>query len=1034
MASLGRCVEELLLNSLQAGCACVAVRVHADAGRVQVADNGAGLSRASLELAGMRYHSGSAQAGVGGGPRGEALASLAHLAALLLIESRARGQAHTWAKVFRNGRARPVSPALSGRPSPGTTVTLSGLFHRLPVRRRRLTRALEWERLRRGLEALALLHPRVSFTLRDEAGGGALVVRLPRTGGLQPRFAQLHGPAAAAFLVPVQQRGPAGLHLSGFIGRRGHSSKARQLVFVNGRLVLRTRLHRLLDTQLRGRLRPEAAGPKPRATTAIYPVYVLNIGCEEAAYDACWEPGRTLIEFLAWEPVLSCLEAAVQDFLQREGLLPAEAEQLPGPQGEAGPGEAYGNTALQSRPVYRTDIRAPEPVSPPVSAQRPPDPRPVSPPEPPECWSDSSAQDPVYCPSPEDHGQVLELCPINSQQDLNPTRGGQGSTGIESDLDSSFQAQCQSSGKLRGNRCFNAIGYEAEQALDLNRQNIGTKSQRLPRNIPELPGLHSHFPHFLPRTIETDKRKKIYLPKTQFSLRGSVTAQEGEGTVGPGNSAKRITASRVRYSVPSNRRSWANTASWNRCGLGKSFTKLFKPWEQVDLRVSRGSVTAPSTTTTYTQSRFHKKLSFSLMTGSLDAFRRNFGRQDSISEKQDPEGSTGIDDDIRVPVSLGHSINNGNAKDRSVCAAPGVPAHCSHSDSLQRFQSNARYLKRWISNDSIFGEKPNPITLEGYSRSRTLLSASKPHRTLAGKLSVMKGFKKGTDTNTDSAQCKQPQHLLPTCKPVSPETCPAGKVISGSCDLQGTLEKDQCPKMNNLAIGNAMTENQCAIIGSNFSNSCGGETIDIGAVPHLGCDPAPHLGCDPDPHLGCDPDPHLVCDPDLHQSSGDETAPHQSMEDAQIPPPSDCVIDGVNERHLSVSVRGSIRTTWTELLGIHVTKEAVETSLYVSPSDMFKDCALDWLQYFDVTLGKMVYVNTLTGLSSYEAPPECETQAACTKDFMTMAVNVVSRTGECTATEHMGSFQVLTIPMVISWICTGIHRDFSGACGTIYRF
>uniref|UniRef100_A0A4W3IR55 Uncharacterized protein n=1 Tax=Callorhinchus milii TaxID=7868 RepID=A0A4W3IR55_CALMI len=43
----------------------------------------------------------------------------------------------------------------------------------------------------------------------------------------------------------------------------------------------------------------------------------------------------------------------------------------------------------------------------------------------------------------------------------------------------------------------------------------------------------------------------------------------------------------------------------------------------------------------------------------------------------------------------------------------------------------------------------------------------------------------------------------------------------------------------------------------------------------------------------------------------------------------------------------------------------------------------------------MVYVNTLTGLSSYEAPPECETQTACTKDFTTMAVNVITRTGEC---------------------------------------
>eukprot|EP00062_Callorhinchus_milii_P024090 gi/632983644/ref/XP_007908748.1/ PREDICTED: DNA mismatch repair protein Mlh3 [Callorhinchus milii] len=818
VASLGRCVEELLLNSLQAGCACAAVRVHAAAGRVQVADNGRGLSRAALELAGARYHSGAA----------------------------------------------------------------------------------------------------------------------------------------------------------GFIGRCGHSSKARQLVFVNERLVLKTRLHRLLDTLLRGRLRPEAGGPKPRAAAALHPVYVLNLGCEEAAYDACWEPGRTLIEFLAWEPVLSCLEAAVQDFLQREGLLPAEPEQLPVSQGEAGPGAAYGNTALQSRAVYRTDVCVPEPVSPCV-----PEPGPVSPSVPPDCWSDSFAQDPevaVHCPSP-DEGQALDLCPIDGQQHSTPASGGQGATDSESDSDTSLEAQCQSLGKLGGNRCFNAIGYKAEQALDLNGQNTGLKNQRQTRSIPELPGLHCDFPHLLPQKIEPGKRKKIYLRKTPRSgLFGSVTAQEGEAEVRPGNSAKRITASGVRDFVTSNRRSQNGRASWNRTGLGRevNLPKLFKTWEQVDLKVSGGCVTA-SSTATYPQSRFHRKLSLSLMTGSLDVFRRKFGRKDSSSEKQEPcaEGSTGIDNDIRVPVSLGHSINDGNAKDRSASADPSAPGHCSHSDSLESYQGNDRYLKRWISkaNDSILTERQNPITLKGYSQSRTFLSATKSHRTLAAKLSVMKGFKKGTDTSTDLAQCEQLQHLQPSCKHVSPETCPAGKLISGSFDLQGTVEEDQCPEMNNLAIGHAIPENRCAIIENNFPNpSCAGEAIEIG-TDHHGCDPAPHRG------------------------SGGEAVPHQRSEDARIQPPDDSMIDGASEGHLSECVRGSFRATWTETLGVHFTKEAIETSLCVSQSDVFKDCASDWLQYFDATLGRMVYVNTLTGLSSYEAPPECETQTACTKDFTTMAVNVITRTG-----------------------------------------
>ncbi|KAK6478993.1 DNA mismatch repair protein Mlh3-like isoform X3 [Huso huso] len=61
----------------------------------------------------------------------------------------------------------------------------------------------------------------------------------------------------------------------------------------------------------------------------------------------------------------------------------------------------------------------------------------------------------------------------------------------------------------------------------------------------------------------------------------------------------------------------------------------------------------------------------------------------------------------------------------------------------------------------------------------------------------------------------------------------------------------------------------------------------------------------------------------------------------------------------------------------------------------------NWVEHFDVSVGRMAYINTVTGLSKYVAPPEKETQAICTTDITTMAVNVVSEKGIFTRTDSV---------------------------------
>jgi len=56
-------------------------------------------------------------------------------------------------------------------------------------------------------------------------------------------------------------------------------------------------------------------------------------------------------------------------------------------------------------------------------------------------------------------------------------------------------------------------------------------------------------------------------------------------------------------------------------------------------------------------------------------------------------------------------------------------------------------------------------------------------------------------------------------------------------------------------------------------------------------------------------------------------------------------------------------------------------------------CSSDWQQHFDVALGRMVYINKITGLSTFTAPTE-DVRAACTKDLTTIAVDVIHENGK----------------------------------------
>ncbi|XP_060919576.1 DNA mismatch repair protein Mlh3 isoform X2 [Labrus mixtus] len=336
MPSLQQCVEELILNSIDAEAACVGVRLDMEALKVQVVDNGSGINAEDMQNLGNRYYTSKCSAIEDldnlrwYGFRGEALASLVSLAALVEISSRTRSSVKTHVKLFKDGKSMEVFEAENSRPSAGTTVVICSFFHSMPVRRKRVDAVLEGERIRHRVEAISLMHPAVSFTLKNDCTG-AMMVQLPKAKNTYHRFVQVHGLGRAQKLGEVSHA-HGQFEVIGHIGREGHYSNSLQYLYVNDRLLLKTRLHKLLNFLLRRLSSSSKKNDSPDGQSAIrspklkrsqeqHGVYIINIKCSYSEYDICLEPAKTLIEFSDWDGILLCMEQAVKAFLSKENLV-----------------------------------------------------------------------------------------------------------------------------------------------------------------------------------------------------------------------------------------------------------------------------------------------------------------------------------------------------------------------------------------------------------------------------------------------------------------------------------------------------------------------------------------------------------------------------------------------------------------------------------------------------------------------------------------------------------------------------------------
>ncbi|XP_062973948.1 DNA mismatch repair protein Mlh3 isoform X2 [Elgaria multicarinata webbii] len=1054
--SLSQCAEELVLNSIDANATCVAIRVDLETFKVQVVDNGCGMEREELNKVGNKYFTSKCctledlENLKFYGFRGEALASIANMASILEISSKTNKIAKTFLKLFHNGKGLEVSETELNRPSVGTTVTVYNLFHQLPVRRKCMDSILEFERVRHKVEALSLIHPSVSFSLRNDASC-SMVLQLSKTKDVCSRFAQIYGLGKSQKLREINYMSGR-FEISGFISSEGHYNKNIQFLYVNNRLVLRTRLHKLIDFLLRkqsvicktksGALTSSLA--RHRSGPELYGVFIINVKCQHDEYDVCLEPAKTLIEFRSWDAVLTCIEEGVKAFLKREHLfielcgedikefnesngfcLGDTTVLQPSLPGEKGIEESFKSACdnivdsyemfnLQSKSVRRKITLAKKGSN---------DIGPINNVKGIDVHPDLTGSEPVHelrhnemephkngtasdfpklsnlheeskmsvnlqiqvlsskCPEElvgQDRSVVLEIDRHAGTSLCNDIGASSCQDRMlqEKSPDTATIGNIETMGNANRFKCQLPLGcglMEKSKAMKEGREPyIGSQTtqevvmEHEPLKLCST-GLITHLMQNEPPHKRTEMKNSLNRqPKLGPVSAKNLFEEKQGGSEQTSNIQEclRITNRRIctantnectqKGNLPGQKNDVTSVLTDGRVDFVTSHIKDFFPVApsgsvHLDNAIKNRQMTElplRSATCDITKLSLQPKL------GSLDRFKRHYGSIKNTTPITDVEKRN----EVEVPVYV-RSLTDENTdlQNSSICEVSTkkhIVSNNSGCDCLLPLEKSQHFTEESLLSKNIF--QVSPLTLTDYSQiRRKSLSGTKFTGTLASKVSRMKeSFKKVLNTESTEQPLEQPQACSSQKDEIRWDFSPQNESLQSACHITQLSPRE---------VG---TENHCfASVSDKRGNSMVIPSTRVGDLE----DTANHCFIDTDGEYIASQNRSLVL---LNKDVDSEGL----CEDTAI-------MDG--------STRQAIKGYEFHSVNLSRNMEDATDDSSIIQTEESQSHSPKWFHHFDASLGRMVYINKMTGLSTYSAPPGEEPQAVCTKDISTLSVNVM---------------------------------------------
>ena len=258
------------------------------------------------------------------GYRGEALASLREVCAIVQITSKAKENEDTNVALFIKSKRKDVEKATRDRQTHGTTVIITDFFYNFPVRRKGFNNVLEMDELKNILSAIALSHPEISLTLRNENNGEKLLQSYAKQ-TIEESFLNIYDTDLnSADLIKVNNS-QENWKLKGFFAKKGFFNKSKQLIFVNNRFIRRSWMSAVISKAFQDSIIEKSESPRKQKN---FPIFVLFFECPLKETDVTFEPRKTAIEFQQKEKVIKFIHETLRRTLKENNLLSMETCQV----------------------------------------------------------------------------------------------------------------------------------------------------------------------------------------------------------------------------------------------------------------------------------------------------------------------------------------------------------------------------------------------------------------------------------------------------------------------------------------------------------------------------------------------------------------------------------------------------------------------------------------------------------------------------------------------------------------------------------
>ncbi len=309
-------VKELIENSLDAEATSVRVEItEGGLGRIEVNDNGYGMSAEDLRLAVCRHATSKIASPEdlfnihSFGFRGEALPSITSVSQFA-IKSRARGAASGYRLEIDGGQTTDESEVGCDY---GTTITVRNLFYNTPARRKFLKSAsAEVRRVIDVVESIALGNPACEFVLDSD---GQRLVDLAATGDKFQRAAQLFGAANAARFVRGSRSSDT-LSVELYLSKPEacRKNRSRIMILVNSRRIE----SKALFASITAAYGEFLAG-------GLYPQGAVFITIEPSLVDVNVHPAKSEVRFADERTIFHAVYSLVRESLLEGNVVPGFA-------------------------------------------------------------------------------------------------------------------------------------------------------------------------------------------------------------------------------------------------------------------------------------------------------------------------------------------------------------------------------------------------------------------------------------------------------------------------------------------------------------------------------------------------------------------------------------------------------------------------------------------------------------------------------------------------------------------------------------